>query len=385
MPLPSFEEIFDRFDESLFPPIEAAKKQAKADPALKIMLEVNAHIDRTGSHPSIDTTDPGEKSLARRWAAILEQEKISDAMREADQHGILPDATSDEDEMSYEDLLASDLLDGEDDLYELKHVKQAPKAMPETIAQRRPCADFEAFRKVFEQIQDDIDAGERNVRRFAGEGEIRQGDAFILNGLMVYVAEVGKYTKREGRRNARARLIYSNGMESESLVLSLARLLYDDQSGRRISRLDALPLMDRVDENAPQPTGYVYVVASLSSDPEVAKHRGLLHKIGVTRKTTRERIRSSLHANTFLKAPVEIVATYPYHGSEPELLEKLLHNVFHAAQAQIEIPDGKGGVAKPKEWFLVPAHAVSKAVELLRDGTLDQVRYDVATGRFAPR
>ena len=58
---------------------------------------------------------------------------------------------------------------------------------------------------------------------------------------MVYVAEVNDPHTRNGKRNARLRLIFDNGTEGENLLRSLATQLYKDPNGRRISDPEAGP------------------------------------------------------------------------------------------------------------------------------------------------
>ena len=90
---------------------------------------------------------------------------------------------------------------------------------------------------------------------------------------MVYVAEVGETHLRSGKKNARLRVIFDNGTEGNNLLRSLARELYKDPNGRRVTTTDMGPLF----ESKPQPgdtaTGMVYVVKSLSADPEISHAR----------------------------------------------------------------------------------------------------------------
>ncbi len=39
----------------------------------------------------------------------------------------------------------------------------------------------------------------------------------------------------------------------------------------------------------------------------------------------------------------------------------------------------------PREWFLVPLHAIDAAVEKIRDGTITQYLYDTATAALVER
>ncbi|MGK3868235.1 GIY-YIG nuclease family protein, partial [Enterococcus faecium] len=82
----------------------------------------------------------------------------------------------------------------------------------------------------------ELKAGIRETRRFGQDASIEQGNFFILNGQMVYVAEVGDVFKApNGDNDARLRVIYSNETESDILLRSLQRALYKDETGRRIT------------------------------------------------------------------------------------------------------------------------------------------------------
>jgi hypothetical protein len=129
----------------------------------------------------------------------------------------------------------------------LTHVK--PRAeirnAPDEIAKSVPCKDFERFKPLFVQVQRELDRGLRRTRRFQMDAEIKRGEFFILGGQKAYVAEVGKeFVTEQGRRNARLRVIFDNGTESDNLLRSLQRALYKDEAGRRITEPDAGPLFE---------------------------------------------------------------------------------------------------------------------------------------------
>lgn len=69
------------------------------------------------------------------------------------------------------------------------------------------------------------------------------GDFFILGGQLVYVAETGETIKAsDSESDARLRVIYSNGTESNLLRRSLQRALYKDEAGRRLTNPNPGPL-----------------------------------------------------------------------------------------------------------------------------------------------
>jgi hypothetical protein len=127
---------------------------------------------------------------------------------------------------------------------ELRHVRSAAeKRAAEEIANREKCEDFERFKPLFEHVQNDLRTGAHSTRPFVRDSgflkaEIKAGQFFILGGQTAYVAEVGdSFMAPNGETDARLRVIYSNGTESNLLLRSLQRALYKDEAGRRTYEL----------------------------------------------------------------------------------------------------------------------------------------------------
>ncbi len=129
----------------------------------------------------------------------------------------------------------------------------------------------------------ELKAGIRIRLRFGRDTSIEGGNYFIVGGQLAYVAEVGENIKSAyGRNDARLRVIYANGTESNLLRRSLERALYKDETGRRLTESHMGPLFGDAPEPDDIETGTIYMLRSLSSHPFVAEHRELIHKIGVT-------------------------------------------------------------------------------------------------------
>lgn len=284
------------------------------------------------------------------------------------------------------DELADALADvsEEQDITVLRHVRTtAEKQAAEEIAERKRCEDFEDFRPLFDQVRADLASGVRITRPFGQYATIEQGHWFILEGQTVYVAEVGEeFDSPQGKRDARLRVIFSNGTESDLLRLSLARALYKDEAARRITDPDVGPLFaDSMDEGDLE-SGTIYVLRSLSQNPFVAEHRELIHKIGVTGGKVETRIANAENDATYLLARVEVVATYKLSGINRTRMERLFHRLFGAARLEITIPDRFGKPVQPEEWFLVPLFVIDEAVERIRDGSITGYRYDPAAAKL---
>ena len=294
--------------------------------------------------------------------------------------GELAGAPAEETPVDDDELLA-ELGVGTDDseaLTTLKHVK--PRAIAEEIANRTVCKDFDRFKPLFERIQKDLDSGFRKTRRFQIDAEIEVGDFFILGGQKAYIAEVGEeFLTEQGRRNARMRVIFDNGTESRGLMRSLQRALYKDEVGRRITEPDAGPLFEEPKSVEGTESGTIYVLRSLSDHPQIAEHREVIHKIGVTGGEIESRLANARLDPTFLLADVEIVATYKLGNINRSKLENLLHRFFGAARLDLEIADRFGNPVKPREWFLAPLPVIDEVVRRIRDLSIIDFEYDPQT------
>jgi hypothetical protein len=267
---------------------------------------------------------------------------------------------------------------GRADITELRHVRtSADKRAAEEIANRQRCEDFDRFKPLFQQVQQDIASGIRQTRPFELKAEIRPGTWFIVGGQKAYVAEMGEvFSNAQGRTDARLRVIFDNGTESNLLMRSLQRALHKDEAGRRITDPVAGPLFAGESAEGDQASGTIYVLRSKSHNPVVTANRDLLHKIGVTGGDVSKRIVNAKLDPTFLLADVEIVATYELYNINRTRLENLIHRIFDPARLDVEIKDRFGNPVIPREWFLVPLFVVDEAVERIRDGTITGYKYD---------
>jgi hypothetical protein len=288
-----------------------------------------------------------------------------------------------------EDALLAELgIGGEpadqDDITVLRHVRSSTeKRAAEEIADRTPCADFDRFQPLFELAERDLKSEVRKTLRFGRDASIESGNYFIVGGQLAYVAEIGETIKApNGESDARLRVIYANGTESNLLRRSLQRALYKDETGRRVTDPDMGPLFGNASEPDDIENGTIYVLRSLSSHPFVAEHRELIHKIGVTGGKVETRIANAQKDATYLLADVEVVATYKLHNLNRTRLENIFHRLFGGAQLDLIIEDRFGHPVKPREWFLVPLHVIDEAVERIRDGSVTDVVYDPHSARL---
>jgi hypothetical protein len=331
-----------------------------------------------------------ERLYAVRLDRLRELEECRELLSNMDKHGLIA-GTQSEKQASPADIDDDALLAelgiepaGEDDIRVLRHVQTAEeRRAAEEIANREKCSDFSNFKSLFEKVQKDIESGDRATRPFELKAEIRPGALFIVGGQIAYVAEMGDvFANPQGRSDARLRVIFDNGTQSNMLMRSLQRALNKDDAGRRITDPIAGPLFGVEAEDGDDASGTIYVLRSKSDHPLVAEHRELVHKIGVTNLKVEQRIAGARLQPTFLMADVEIVAQYRLFNINRTKLERLIHRVFGSAQIDLLIPDRFGTMIKPREWFLVPISVIDEVVTRIQEGSITGYIYDTKQARL---
>ena len=350
-------------------------------------VDTHGHAPRHG-----EGHDIFERLHAVRLDRIREQEECRILVAPLDRQGLL--AARPEGETPAPDSMDDDALLAElgveaiaPDIAELRHVRSAAeKRAAEEIASRRECEEFEVFRPLFEQVQQELDTGIRQTRPFELKAEIEPGRFFIVGGQKAYIAEMGEeFTQEYGDRDARLRVIFDNGTENNMLRRSLQRALHKDGTGRRITDPTAGPLFADRTADGDEASGTIYVLRSKADIPFIAENRHLVHKIGVTSGNVEKRIARAHLDPTFLMADVEIVSTYSLYNIDRGGLENLIHRIFAPARLDIEIEDRFGNPVVPREWFLAPLDAIDDAVEKIREGTITRYQYDASSASIVAR
>jgi len=355
--------------------------------------DIQRFVEEHGNAPRHgEGRDIFERIYAVRLDRIAQLPECCDLVRPLDHQGLLiglATAPTDEaDELDDDALLAELGVDGElSEITELRHVRSsAEKRAAEEIANRERCADFASFKPLFERVQKDLDQGTRSARPFELKAEIKPGRFFIVGGQKAYVAEMGVIEiTAQGRTDARLRVIFDNGTESNMLMRSLQRALNKDDAGRRITEPVAGPLFSDQPQEGDEASGTIYVLRSKSEHPMVAANRELVHKIGVTNTGVRQRIAGARLQPTFLLADVEVVATYELFNINRSKLENLIHRIFDPARFDVQILDRFGRPVVPREWFMVPLFVIDEAVERIRDRTIVNFVYDPKTAKLVER
>lgn len=369
-----------------------AKKESSRTPREERVIagfeEIQRFVAQHGRPPQHgEDRDIFERLYAVRLDRLRELADCRAVIEPLDHQGLLADTqptpASVPNDIDDDELLAQLGVDNvaPGDITELRHVRSAAdKRAAEEIANRQQCEDFDTFKPLFEQVQKELSSGLRQTRRFERKSEIAPGRFYILGGQKAYVATMEQPTVNEhGNIDARLRVIFDNGTESNLLMRSLQKALQQDPAGRRIVEPSAGPLFADHNEEGDEASGIVYVLRSKSEHPAVAAHRDVLHKIGVTGGDVARRLANAKLDPTFLMADVEVVATYELFNINRTRLENLIHRIFGAARLDIEVKDRFGQPIIPREWFLVPLFVIDEAIEKIRDGTITGYVYDPKT------
>lgn len=349
-------------------------------------VEENGRVPQHG-----ENRDIFERIYAVRLDRLRESAECRAVLRELDTRGLLgaaPKTNVDELKDEPSDAALLSMLgveaEAEADVTNLVHVRSRDEIKAaEEIAQRNPCKDFENFRPTFDNVQRELQIGERKTLKYEDYAEVKTGDLFILDGQKVIVAEMGEpFVSDYGRPDRRLRVIYDNGTESDLLLRSLQRALNKDKASRRITEPDLGPLFSEVEEPDDLPTGYIYVLRSKSDHPFIAQNRSVIHKLGVTGGDVKARVANAKKDPTYLFADVEIVATFKLANINRKRLEALLHKFFAKARLDLKLPDRFGLHVESREWFLIPFAVIEEAIQKLMDGTIENFRYDPETARI---
>ena len=368
-------------------PKKKVTRTAREERIIAGFEDVQRFVEEHGSPPQHgEGRDIFERLYAVRLDQIRKSEECQMLLTDLDHQGLLD--FGDAEELSEEpdtNELASELrrMVASSDITELKHVRSAAdKRAADEVANRDRCEDFDRFEPLFETVRYDLDRDIRTTRPFVKDAgfvksDMKEGQFFILGGQIAYVAEVGDpFRAQNGEWDARLRVIFDNGTESNMLPRSLQRALYDDKAGRRISDTSAGPLFSDETEQDDQASGTIYVLRSKSDLPFVVENYEVLHKIGVTSGKVERRITNAKNDPTFLLADVEIIATYELFNVNRSKLEGLIHKVLEPARLDIEIKDRFGRPVTPREWFLVPLAVIDEVVDRVKEGTLVNALYD---------
>lgn len=380
-----FDAVLSADIDGLLDAPEKPKKVTSSDRLERAFLEIVEFRRTQGRLPSSTTREIGERKLGARLDGILASEEKVEALKHLDDEFSLlapPEAPSSLDELLEGDDLG---LLGDDDsgIFDVSDLptRKAPDSAS-SVAKRRKAEDFAKFEHLFKQKHAELGEGAVALAPFKGVQTVQEGRFFVLNGVMAFIAEVGESTTMivggKPEQKQRLRVIFENGTESSMYRQSFSIRMHE-QEGLAIvnAGLDDSELLD-----GDVKTGHIYVLQSLSADPQIASIPNL-HKIGFTTTAVEQRIKNAEKSPTYLMAPVRVVEDYTLFNVKASALEHLLHLVFAEVRLDLTQVGADGKNYDPSEWFVVPRKAINRAITMITSGEIERFKYDAGTETFA--
>ena len=252
------------------------------------------------------------------------------------------------------------------------------KKKPDYVAQHKLCENFQDYKPLFEKVHQELKEGKRSLVKINKTATLAVGRYYFVSGQMLLLEQIGELKKSSNfLPDARTRCIYENGTESDILLQTLRKSVVGD--GYAISELqeetDSHFFRNSDIATDDKVTGYIYVLSSLSDDPEVKAEKNL-YKIGFTTNDVELRIANAENEPTYLMAPVKIVATYKVVNLNSQKFEDLVHQLLMAVQYQVVVYDDKGIAHQPQEWFIVPLPVVDVMIKKIMDGSIVGYTYN---------
>jgi len=260
---------------------------------------------------------------------------------------------------------------------DMQRVLEGRRLQPDHYAQKKACEDFHLYKGLFDQVQAELREGKRSLIKTSKTSNLEEGHFYVVEGMLIYLHSIKEKKRgRSGMIDGRTRCIYENGTESDILLETLRRNVLHEGFGVTDPQEKAeADLYNNTLTAGDESTGFIYVLRSLSPNPEIAGVKDL-YKIGFTINSVEERIRNAEHEPTYLNAPVQIVETAQIVNMNSHIFETLVHQVFSAVQFQFKVFDKEGKLHIPTEWYVAPLEIIELVIQKIVDGTILQYSYN---------
>jgi hypothetical protein len=252
------------------------------------------------------------------------------------------------------------------------------KKKADYIAQHKLCENFEEYKPLFDKVHQELKEGKHSLVKINKTATLAEGRFYFVSGQMLLLEHIGELKKSSNfLPDARTRCIYENGTESDILLQTLRKGVVGD--GYAVSELQEesgthfFNNSDIVsDDNV---TGYIYVLSSLSDNPDVKAEKNL-YKIGFTTNNVEQRIANAANEPTYLMAPVKMEAVYKVVNMNSQKFEDIIHQLLYAVRYEVSVYDDDGVEHQPKEWFVVPLPVIDVIIKKIMDGSIVGYTYN---------
>lgn len=388
----SLDDIFKDDTFGLLDPKEPkALPKTEDDRLIDSFLEINSFFEKNKREPS--QSSMSEYGLLSKLKHFRSNEQHKKIVKGFDQFNLLGDVEIDD--MSLDDILGDDDLgildsDSDDSIFTFKHTpKPGDRSAADYTAQRKPMSDkeFEKYETMFRQVHKDLKEGKRKLQEFSNaEVNLVQGKFYLVDGILAYleISNAEKTLKKEktGDRfklEGRTLTVFENGTKSNMLFRSLGKAIL--KNGKLITDTDE-NIEDELLKNAgvvseeDVRSGWIYVLKSKSTNPEIVKLKDL-YKIGFSNSKVEDRIKNAIKEATYLFADVEVVASYKCYNLNTQYFESLLHRFFGSCCLNVDVYNDKKQRITPREWFVVPIPIIDEVIQLIISGGIMNYHYDL--------
>lgn len=386
-------ELADVLKDPVFADVKPTQHRiSSSDRLVKSFDEITAFVESNGRKPSANG-NMSEKMLYKRLEGIKADKSKCDKCKPYDRLNLLEEQTevgdvcsepqtvneeTVEEEKSEDEILAEILKDPifnispeAEAIFDLPEymIKDIERAKADYIGKRVKCEDFEIFEPLFQNVHAELRDKKRKLIKFK-EAHLKEGVFFVVGGVLAYLAKIHNLQKDSNHKiDGRIRCIYENGTESDILLRTLGKSLFKDGYTVTFNEdEDGFLEKQFMVTDKDIANGYIYVLKSKSTDPDITKYKNL-YKIGFTTQTIEERIANAKNQATYLYADVEIIAVWKVFNVKTVNLENAIHHLFDKLQLQLTAGD-----YTPKEWYVVPLDIVDEAINILMSGK--KVAYD---------
>lgn len=388
----TLDDVFSDPDAKNLLVVQHAKKITSYDPDIEHFKEIQQWVKQhDGKEPekTSDLSRMEERRMSSRLKGFRSNKDKIELLKPYDDLGLLK--TEDKhiklekqvqqekhDFSSLDDVLGDDsVLFGDDskktvnsklfDTHKLNEIKKEQENIPKNKSKRKRMNDFEKYRALFRAVQADIASGKRQTRPYKSN-KIELHHFYVLNGQLLYIESIGsEFTndnKSSSDRDARVHVVYDNGTENYPLRNGLIASLYGSKKRHGYGRTVTEPMDNFKLSSDDQVTGYIYVLKSESTNPEVLKVRKehSLYKVGYTSNSVEKRIANAENESTYLYGPVRVCEEFQVTNLDSEALETAIHHALANYQLEIDIKAPNGRMIHPREWFTADLTVINEVV-----------------------